>query len=51
MWFLGIILNGLMFVTLEPFTTREACYLAAKTALVGHETIPKFECINVAETQ
>lgn len=34
-WFLTLTINGLLFITPEPFQSEEACLLAAKTAHVG----------------
>lgn len=42
MWFIIIVLNGLTFVTAQPFNSEEACYLAAQTAHVG-------KCIEAAQ--
>lgn len=39
-WFLGIMLNGLPFLSLEPFHSEEACELAAKVVQA-----PKYQCI------
>jgi hypothetical protein len=44
MWLIVIVLNGLTFVTAEPFNSAEACHLAAQTAHVG-------KCIDVTPQQ
>ena len=35
MWVLAIAINGLLFVSAEPFNSEEACFLAQKTAQLG----------------
>lgn len=46
MWFLGIVLNGLAFLSFEPFGSEEACRLAAKQV-----QMEKFECVEVPDPE
>lgn len=46
MWFLGIMLNGLLFVTLDPFHSEEACQLGARQA-----QIEGYRCIEVPDPE
>ena len=44
MWVVAVIINGLTFVSLEPFNSQEACELAAVTAHLG-------ECVEVTPNE
>lgn len=46
MWFLGVVLNGLLLVSYEPFHSEEACRIAAKQL-----PVEEFSCIAAPEPE
>lgn len=44
MWFLAFIFNGLTVISFEPFTSEEACVLAAKQANVAN-----YQCLTAPD--